>query len=435
MAALKSGTAPPVILFGMMALSARFSTNSAFSGISPRDRGEAFAKKSAALLDLRDVSLKTIQACVLLGAVSTTEGEAAAESVYYACACRIANLIDLAKRPTTDTVEKEVNIRGQFSHVPKPLSAVLTSKVWWTLCMIDVWSSTGVNLPRQMVHDETIPLPIDESLFLSWKHDEVHDFDLLTENSRHSSLLAQMIKLNRILMEINDAIKRTVESGNDAVVLESTVTYLSMKLDVWYGGLPHLMRDTPENFTYWASQGLGRFFAAVYLGYYHFGQLLYYQFLHEDRHNDTPTFHHFATKCKEHAASLCRIVYTANSTAGCSVLYTMIGHILVIASSVQIHTLLFDTDEAEIAAAKARLERNFETISQLRTYWPTLEVCFARLKTFHEVCRTNMDTSFRMDRWMLRFLSEFAKPVEEKGVGMSELKSVANVGVSPQNWT
>lgn len=207
-------------------------------------------------------------------------------------------------------------------------------------------------------------------------------------------------------MEINDAIKKTVDGGTDAIVLEETVTYLSMKLDVWYEGLPRIMRDTPENFAHWASQGLGRFFAAVYLGYHHFGQLLYYQFLHEDCHNELASAHHYANKCKEHAASLCRMVYTANSTTDCSILYTMIGHILVIASSVQIHTLLFSANEDEISAARARLELNFEILSLLRMYWPTLEVCFARLDTFHEVCRKNMDTSFRMDKWMLSFLSE-----------------------------
>lgn len=110
---LRSGTAPQVIVYAMMALSARFSDNVAFTGIAPRDRSNGFVKKSAALLDLRDVSLKTIQACVLLGAVSITEGEAAAESVYYACACRIANLLNLARRPANDAIEREVNVRGE----------------------------------------------------------------------------------------------------------------------------------------------------------------------------------------------------------------------------------------------------------------------------------------------------------------------------------
>ncbi len=67
------------------------------------------------LLDLRDISLTTIQACVLLGSVSRVEGQGAAESVYYSVACRIANLLDLANRPASDAIDREVNIRGIYS--------------------------------------------------------------------------------------------------------------------------------------------------------------------------------------------------------------------------------------------------------------------------------------------------------------------------------
>jgi hypothetical protein len=194
------------------------------------------------------------------------------------------------------------------------------------------------------------------------------------------------------------------------------------------------MHDTPENLNTYASQGLGRLFVAVYLGYYHFGQLLFYQFLHQDQRSSGGN--NLANKCKAHAASLCNMVYVAHSTPGCEVWYNMVGHILVIASTVQIHTLLFGSDEAEISVARARLERNFEILTRLRSYWPMLDMCFARLQIFHEVCRKSMDTSFRMDQWMLKFLSEFAEPIEEK-MEDSEvlgLDSVLNVGVSPQDW-
>ena len=91
----------------------RFSTNAAFSGTHARERGKEYAKQSSRLLDLRDISLTTAQACVLLGAISITEGEAAAESVYYCAGCRIANLLNLATKPATDALEREVNIRGE----------------------------------------------------------------------------------------------------------------------------------------------------------------------------------------------------------------------------------------------------------------------------------------------------------------------------------
>ncbi|KUJ17890.1 uncharacterized protein LY89DRAFT_683879 [Mollisia scopiformis] len=73
---VEKGVASPVIVLAMLALSARFSTNSFFSSINPRERSDDFARESSRLLNLRDVSLSTVQACVLLGAFSITRGEA-----------------------------------------------------------------------------------------------------------------------------------------------------------------------------------------------------------------------------------------------------------------------------------------------------------------------------------------------------------------------
>lgn len=55
----------------------------------------------------------TIQACILLGAISTTEGDAITESVYYTIACRMANLLDLSKREGSNAIDHEINVRGK----------------------------------------------------------------------------------------------------------------------------------------------------------------------------------------------------------------------------------------------------------------------------------------------------------------------------------
>ena len=103
------------LLTDFMLTSSRFSINPFFGDTKPRERGVVYAKESSRLLDLRDVSLTTAQACVLLGTVSITENEAAAESVYYCAACRIANLLDIANKLSDDRLEREINIRGNTS--------------------------------------------------------------------------------------------------------------------------------------------------------------------------------------------------------------------------------------------------------------------------------------------------------------------------------
>jgi hypothetical protein len=301
--------------------------------------------------------------------------------------------------------------------------------------MIDVWSSAGVRLPRQMPTLDNIPVPIDEAAFLELIRGEFLPPDFNYESSTASSLLVQMIKLNRILMDINSLNERTVAGTTSGVILENQVMDLSNALDEWHANIPLYLHDTPANLHHYALRGLGRMFVAVYLGYYHFGQLLFYQFLQGDCHSTVLSARFYANKCKMYAERLCEIVYASHSIPNCDVQYTMVGHILVIASTVQIHTLLFSDNEAQIVACRNRLERNFEILTQLRSYWPTLDISFTRLRAFHKACRSSMSESFRLDQWMLRFLSEFANPVDDKVVGQppdTGVWSLENIGNSPE---
>lgn len=119
MADMAMSRTPPVIAFAMTALAARFSSNELFASISPRTRGVPYAKKAAQLLDVSDVSLTSIQACVMLGACRIIEGDAPGESVYYGIACRMAQLLDLPHRQCESTLERQVNIRGEHDSSTK----------------------------------------------------------------------------------------------------------------------------------------------------------------------------------------------------------------------------------------------------------------------------------------------------------------------------
>jgi len=83
-----------------------------FAHIPPRERSQLYYDESAKLLDIRETSITTIQACVLLGGISTTEDNAVTESIYYTVACRMANLLDLPHMQATSPLGKEINIRG-----------------------------------------------------------------------------------------------------------------------------------------------------------------------------------------------------------------------------------------------------------------------------------------------------------------------------------
>jgi hypothetical protein len=96
----------------------RFSSNLFFRGSDARERGRVYITKCRQFLDLDSVSLTTVQACILLGAAAVAEGDSAVESVYYAAACRIAQLLDLPNRTEVTPLDKEIDLRGLFPFPP-----------------------------------------------------------------------------------------------------------------------------------------------------------------------------------------------------------------------------------------------------------------------------------------------------------------------------
>jgi len=287
--------------------------------------------------------------------------------------------------------------------------------------MIDVWASAGVNVPSAFqgrAHNTEALLPMDEDLFLSLRPSQHGVIQPLLIHGASSSLLTQMIKLNRILLEVQQINERAVNDENPESV-QAMVLEASWKLDDWHSTLPTYMQDTAENLARYASKGHGGLFLAVYLGYYHYGQLLYYQYLHancDQWETPLPNVQLYAARCKAYAAHLCDMLYRAEEIPGLNATWTMLGHVLVVASTVQIHTLLFDESEEQIMLSRIRLERNFEILTRLRRYWPTLDIVFTRLRAFHKACHTLRESSFKMDKWLLKFLHEFAKPMDDRDI-------------------
>jgi len=287
--------------------------------------------------------------------------------------------------------------------------------VWWTLNMVDVWTSNGLHTTRAIQPKNGVPLPMEETAFLQLSRYEINyqGQDEMVQSQQGPSLLAQFVKLNAILFEVAQLIKAISKHGLHIHDTDATFSRLSHSLSQWYDELSPKLKDTPENMMYYAELGLGGVFVAIYLGYYYFTQLLCYQFLDDDNfEQDNFQARVYADRCKAHSTSLCEIVYRAYATPGAEVYYTMVGHVLTIASTVQLHILLFSSDEEQIAAARQRLERNFIIITRLQELWPVLDISRTRFEEFHKLCREKCDTScFRLDEWMLRFLLDFAKPI------------------------
>ncbi|RKK97810.1 hypothetical protein BFJ68_g13869 [Fusarium oxysporum] len=406
MAQVKDSSIPKILFFGVAGLSARYSTHPIFTSITPWDRGRPYRDESKRLLDLEDTSLISIQACMLLAANASVEGDSRTESVYHAIASRMAMLLDLPNLPTESLLEQEINRR-----------------VWWSLITTETWSSATQSLPRFIKPRNTIPLPMDERQFASLS------YDLSTTSPNSSlcasptctfdpqSLVAQMIRLNLLLYDIIVFLNsRVVDEQEDHPMSVEFDHRLRHALDEWADNLPPRLRYSEENVMYWAEEGFSAIFITLHINYNHAGQLLFYQHLQsaQEQDQDDNATQGFAQRCKQHATNLCDLIYEAKRRPDTAVLYPLAGHILCLASTVQIHTLLFGIDDDEILAAKTRLERNFEMISSMNNYWPMNHMSISRLQHFHNACLRSKDDSFRLDAWMIRFLLGFTQDINDR---------------------
>ena len=228
------------------------------------------------------------------------------------------------------------------------------------------------------------------------------------------SIFAQMIPLNQLLYRIFAFnIRAILEPAKLDIADEARE--LCASLEGWYDQLRSSLKYTPENHGLWARKGIGRKFTILHINHHYAGQLLFFRFLYVCQHrNDLPASDPrrlYAAKCKAHAASLCELLQRADDTPGSEVKYPLIAHLLVVASTVQLFTLLFSPDEEEISRAKQRLEQNFGRLSRLQKYWPNLDASVAKFETFHLACKAGELDVFRMDRWLLQFMLDYTQPV------------------------
>jgi Fungal specific transcription factor domain. len=116
-AAVRNESIPRVLVFGVVALAARFSSHPYFANTEPQERGRPYAKEAERLLDLHKTCLTTVQACMLLGAIQVVEMDSATESIFYTVACRLAMILDLPNAPAKTRIEQEVNLRGNYDTI------------------------------------------------------------------------------------------------------------------------------------------------------------------------------------------------------------------------------------------------------------------------------------------------------------------------------
>jgi len=285
--------------------------------------------------------------------------------------------------------------------------------------MIDIWSSSGLRLPRDLSFPDGVDLPSDEE-YLQGLTSRPDHHRLGGKKPSSAGIWAAMTRLARIWADIQRAIKSSADEHRSTSALPAVVDALAYQLDAWVASLPTSLQQNTTNLARYVSLGYGASFAALHLGYHYYNEVLFFRFLSSRDHGGSVSARHYASRCTAAARSFCELLYTCEDTPGAECLYVMVGHMLTVTSAVCMHTLLFAEDASEVLAARLRLERNFGVLTRLQMYWVVLDRTLERLRAFHDACVDSIESSFRMDAWMLRFILEHGTSMPEKGAVLGE---------------
>lgn len=252
-------------------------------------------------------------------------------------------------------------------------------RVWWSLFMNDRWSSARLGLPRQMVDTMRLPdLPMDECTFQNL---------LLTPEygSWQPGLWAHMVTLVRLFGPIQDLNQKIADKFIDDRDIDASISQLGRELEQWEDMLPSHVKFNETNLHEHVQRGMGGHFVALHLGHHHYATLLYFHSL------DTPTsaFNNSPMdRCKKHASARSDLLRTARKAPRCEAVYMAVGQMTMVSSAVLLHTLLFGS-EHELGEARLSLSSNFESLVELRKYWPASLERIVYLYNLREILLTH----------------------------------------------
>ncbi|EKG17462.1 Transcription factor fungi [Macrophomina phaseolina MS6] len=331
----------------------------------------------------------------------------------------------------------------QSNENDSPVDQEVKRRVYWTLYMVDRWSSAGLGLTRQLPDALKYPMPVHELDF----HQQFFEY----YPNQKRGLWAYFIDLAYIFGEIQDLHSRHVNGELEDAHFEEQAQALAAMLERFAETLPAELHLNVENLQWHAERGIGRTFVALHLGYHHYCSLVHFQYL-DIQLPRTPKQRLFASRCKHHANTFSDLLKLSTEIPNCDAVYNIVGHMTVVSSSVLLYTLFFG-DEDELPTTRQRLEHNFQVLIKLRGYWPSVsdmvgsrQVCIAsmlkltrylrqmdRLFTFQKVCMWSADpNTHKIDKWMLKFLLQHALPVEDKTD--SRRASLPAHATSPTVW-
>lgn len=291
---------------------------------------------------------------------------------------------------------------------------------------MDMWHAARAQYPRQLRYDSRIPKILEEKAFSQLGSHMSSDGTRIAQapnlEADRDSLWSKLLPLSEIHSRVMHLNYVLCNQNEDPCECPGRVEEIAEELLSWHRKLPQRMHYLPTNIARHKEDNLFREFNVLHIIYHFQFQLLYYHYLQRDPKADLDSAtardrEIYITRCKAHAVAMSEIFWAANSQKGTECFWSPVnGHLLVVASSIHLHTLLFDSDEERTATTKKLLEQNFTMLLQLQEYWPSLEHSMMRLRAFHKTCLLNTEPgeTFNMDDWTAQFLNRYHMPVGDR---------------------
>ncbi|KAJ5989307.1 C6 transcription factor [Penicillium waksmanii] len=390
---LKHGNASLVHVYAMCALAARYSDNPIFCNIPPCVRGKLYATKAINCCHENMVSpdLETVQGFLLVGYYFGGEGNTHGKYVYIGLARLHAHLVP-HENFTTPVLREEHR------------------RTWLSIQIASHWSASDMAMEPTSFFDEPIYQPkIDDAEFHAPGPDL---FEGPVSPSPKYGMWAQMAQTLNIFTKINTLLRRLSQESIPFHQYCEEAAILEHDLDRWEEDLPSTLIYNYDNFMHMIGKKMGQIFLSMHIGYYHFRQMLFFPFL-DSRLTQSTTCSR-AAKCKESATIVSNILRNSETTPGCKMIYFIYGHIAVISSSVQLHTLLFSDDQPERNLARDGLVSNFQYLMNLKLYWRVVDHHVTHLRIFQNSCKDSLLNPFALDSWMARFLTEHTSALSQR---------------------
>jgi len=295
-------------------------------------------------------TLATVQGFLLIGYYFGGQGNIHGKYIYVGMARLHAQLVPLES--LTDMILREEHRR-----------------TWLSIHIASHWSASDMAMEPISFFDEPSYRPkIDDA--------EFHTSRLGLSEGPVSpppkyGMWAQMAQTLNIYTKINILIRHLSQGSISFPEYCDETDILERDLDQWEELLPPALVYSYENLMHMVEKNVGKIFLSMHIGYYHFRQMLLFPFL--DSRLSQSAAHSRAVKCKESASMVSDILRASETIPGCKMLYFIYGHIAVVSSSVQLHTLLFNNNQLERNLARDGLISNFQHLMSLKSYWPVVD--------------------------------------------------------------